>query len=42
MDIKRYLQQLVTLQLLSKVINLSLNIATARIVDKDIFSYANV
>jgi len=36
------LKSLVSLQLLSKVTTILLNVLTARIVDKEIFGYANV
>lgn len=42
MDIVKYLSQLMTLQIASKVINLGLTFATARIVDKEVYGYANV
>jgi hypothetical protein len=42
MDSTKLISQLISLQLFSKLASLLLNFATARIVSKEVFAYANI
>ena len=42
MDSAKFISQLISLQLFGKAASLVLNFATARIVSKEVFAYANI